>query len=51
MGITANIQNVRVNNQAWHRVRTGPYKNKKQLYQNQKLLKKNNINAISMELK
>ena len=51
MGIAANIQNVRVNNQAWHRVRTGPYQNKQQLYQNQKLLKKNNINAISMELK
>jgi cell division protein FtsN len=51
LGITANIQHVTVNNQAWHRVRTGPYKNKQQLYKNQKILKKNDIHAISMELK
>jgi len=30
MGLQANIQNVTVNNQTWHRVRTGPYDNKKQ---------------------
>ncbi len=51
LGLEANIQRVTVNNQAWHRVRTGPYRNKQQLYKNQKLLKKNNIPAISMELK
>ena len=51
LGLQANIQHVTVNRQAWHRVRTGPYKNKQQLYKNQKLLKKNNIPAISMELK
>lgn len=51
LGIEANIQHVTVNNQAWHRVRTGPYTNMQQLYQNKKLLKKNEINAISMELK
>jgi cell division protein FtsN len=51
LGLSAEIQHVTVNNQAWHRVRTGPYQNKKQLYQNQKLLNKNNINFISMELK
>jgi len=50
-GLSAEIQHVTVNKQAWHRVRTGPYKNKKQLYQNQDLLKKNNIDSISMELK
>ena len=51
LGITANIQHVTVNNQSWHRVRTGPYKDKQQLYKNQKLLKQNDIHAISMELK
>jgi len=51
LGLEANIQHVTVNQQAWHRVRTGPYQNKQQLYKNQKLLKKNNIPAISMELK
>ncbi len=51
LGLAANIQHVTVNRQAWHRVRTGPYKNKQQLYKNQKLLKKNNITAIPMELK
>lgn len=51
LGIQADIQRVTVNNQAWHRVRTGPYRDKQQLYQNQKTLKQNNIDAISMELK
>ena len=51
LGLEANIQHVTVNKQAWHRVRTGPYQNKQQLYKNQKLLKQNDINAISMELK
>jgi len=51
LGLAAEVQHVTVNNQAWHRVRTGPYQNKEQLYQNQSLLKKNDINAISMELK
>lgn len=51
MGITANIQHVTVNRQAWHRVRTGPYDNKKQLYQNQQKLRRNDIDSIPMELK
>jgi len=51
LGLGANIQHVTVNRQAWHRVRTGPYQNKQQLYKNQKLLKQNNIPAIPMELK
>ncbi len=51
LGLQADIQHVSVNNQSWHRVRTGPYKNIQQLYRNQKILQKNNINAISMELK
>jgi len=51
LGLEANIQHVTVNRQAWHRVRTGPYLEKQQLYKNQKLLKHNDIPAISMELK
>ena len=51
LGLEASIQHVTVNNQAWHRVRTGPYQEKQQLYKSQKLLKKNDIPAISMELK
>ncbi len=51
LGLEAGIQHVTVNKQAWHRVRTGPYQNKQQLYQKQKLLKQNDINSISMELK
>lgn len=51
MGLQANIQHVTVNKQSWHRVRTGPYENKQQLYQSQKILQRNNINAISMEYK
>ncbi len=51
LGVEAHIQHVTVNGNAWHRVRTGPYKNKKLLYKNQKLLQKNDIDSISMELK
>lgn len=51
LGLTAHIQHVTVNKQTWHRVRTGPYKNRQQLYKSQKTLKQNNIHAISMELK
>ena len=51
LGLEANIQHVTVNKQAWHRVRTGPYLGKQQLYKSQKLLKQNDITAITMELK
>jgi cell division protein FtsN len=51
LGLEANIQRVTVNKQAWHRVRTGPYRDRQQLYKNQKLLKQNDIDSISMELK
>jgi cell division protein FtsN len=51
LGLEASIQHVTVNKQAWHRVRTGPYRDRQQLYNNQKLLKQNDIDAISMELK
>jgi len=51
LGLEADIQHVTINKQAWHRVRTGPYQSKQQLYLKQKLLNQNNINSISMELK
>ena len=51
LGLEAGIQHVSINNQTWHRVRTGPYKNKQQLYKHQKRLKQSSINAIAMELK
>jgi len=51
LGLEAGIQSVSINSQTWHRVRTGPYKNKQQLYQYQKQLKQNGIDAISLELK
>lgn len=51
LGLQAGIQKVVVNRQSWHRVRTGPYHDKQQLYKSQKLLKKNDIPAIPMELK
>ena len=51
LGLTAHIQHVTVNKQTWHRVRTGPYTNKQQLYKNQKTLRNNDIHAISMKLK
>jgi len=51
LGLEGGIQSVSINNQTWHRVRTGPYKNKQQLYQYQKRLKQNGIDSISLELK
>jgi len=51
LGLAANIQHVTVNRQTWHRVRTGPYTSKQQMYKNQRTLKNNSITSISMELK
>ncbi len=51
LGVSAEIQHVTVNKQQWHRVRSGPYRNKKQLYKDQNLLNKNDIHGISIELK
>lgn len=51
LGISADIQHVTVNKQQWHRVRSGPYRNKNQLYKDQNLLNKNDIHGISIELK
>ncbi len=51
LGLEAGIQHVTINSQAWHRVRTGPYQNKQQLFKKQKLLRRNGINYIAMELR
>lgn len=51
LGLEASIQHVTIKNQLWHRVRFGPYRDKQQLYKNQSLLEKNDINSNKMELK
>lgn len=51
LGITASIQSVTVNNEAWHRVRIGPFNNDKKLRDTLETLKNNNIHAMTMELK
>ena len=51
LGLEANIQNVTVNNQQWHRVRTGPYANTKDLYHSLNILKQNGIKALPLEIK
>jgi cell division protein FtsN len=51
LGLQAEVQKVRINGQNWHRVRTGPYADRKQLFRNKQLLSNNGINAISLELK
>lgn len=51
LGLEASIQHVTIKNQLWHRVRFGPYQSKQQLHRNQNLLKENDINANSMEVK
>jgi len=45
LGLEADIQHVKVNKQAWHRVRTGPYQDKKQLP-----LKKNPLQKIFCQM-
>ncbi len=51
LGLEASIQHITINNQLWHRVRFGPYSDKQQLSHSQNLLKKNDINSDSMEVK
>jgi cell division protein FtsN len=51
LGLEASIQHITIKSQLWHRVRFGPYQSKQQLNRNQDLLKKNDINANSMEVK
>ncbi len=51
LGLEASIQHITIKNQLWHRVRFGPYRDKQQLHRNQSLLKKNDINSNSMQVK
>lgn len=51
LGLEAYLQIVSVNNQRWHRVRTGPYNNTKDLYHSLSLLKQNGIKALPLEIK
>ena len=51
LGFEPNIQNVTINNEQWHRVRIGPYKNADTLYRNLNVLHKHDINAMPMVLR
>jgi cell division protein FtsN len=51
LGVTSSIQSVTVNNESWHRVRIGPFKDDKKLRDTLATLKGNNIHAMTMELK
>jgi cell division protein FtsN len=49
LGLEADIQTVRVNNDTWHRVRIGPYRDVVQLNQVQERLKAHEIDALLMK--
>lgn len=52
LGLHAGIETVTVNkNEAWHRVRVGPYKNLDELNRARALLKENNMSAVLVKLK
>lgn len=51
LGLSADIQNVTIDGQRWHRVRTGPYTDRKELFNSKQILSSNGINAIAVELK
>ncbi len=51
LGLSSKIQSVKINQDSWHRVRLGPYKNIKPLQTALATLKRNNIHGITMELK
>lgn len=51
LGLEASINQVTINSERWHRVRIGPVDNRRELNENMKLLQRNNINAMAMELK
>ena len=51
LGLEASIQHITIKNQLWHRVRFGPYRDKQKLHRNQNLLKKNDIDSNSMQVK
>jgi len=51
LGVQSSIQSVSIKNEAWHRVRIGPFNNTKQLHKTLSTLKNNKIHAMTMELK
>lgn len=50
LGIEANIQKVTVDNDTWHRVRIGPFTDRKQLNVVRQRLEDNNINAVTLKV-
>ncbi|TNF35020.1 MAG: SPOR domain-containing protein [Gammaproteobacteria bacterium] len=51
LGVQSSIQSVSVNNDTWHRVRIGPYSSSQKVHETLRILKQNNIHAMTMELK
>ena len=51
LGVQSSIQSVKIKNDTWHRVRIGPFSNTVRLHETLKILKQNNIHAMTMELK
>ena len=51
LGFEANIQNVTINQERWHRVRMGPFANTRELYGNLNRLNKHDINAMPIVLR
>ena len=47
LGVQANIQKVKVNNDTWHRVRIGPYTNLAELNDVRARLKKNDVDSCN----
>lgn len=50
LGVEAHIQNVTVDNKSWHRVRIGPFEDRKTLNSVRARLKANEIEAITLKV-
>lgn len=50
LGVQAHIQNVTVDNKSWHRVRIGPFTDRKALNNVRSRLKENKIEAITLKV-
>ncbi len=51
LGLEANIQAVRIQNEQWHRVRVGPYNSRHDVYRSLNQLQQHGINAMALEIK
>lgn len=51
LGVQANIQSVRVDNDIWHRVRVGPYPELSRINQARTRLRENNIDTLLMRVR